>query len=153
MYSTVLLAHSWLRWAIVLLGLFAVLRAIAGWTGRKRWTAADDRAGLFFTLAVDLQFLLGLMLYFALSPFTALAMDDFGAAMRTSELRFWAVEHPFGTIIGLVLIHIGRVRVRKTSDSTRRHKLSAIFFGLGLVAMLASIPWPGTPLSRPLIPR
>jgi hypothetical protein len=32
----------------------------------------------------------------------------------------------------------------------RRHKLAAIFFGLALVAILATIPWPGMPAGRPL---
>lgn len=152
MYLTLLTAHSWLRWAVVLLGVFALLRAIAGWTGRKRWTAADDRVGLFLTIAVDLQLLLGLTLYF-LSPFSSAALDDFGAAMRNSELRFWGVEHAFGALVGIILIHIGRVRARKTSDDTRRHKLCAIFFGIAMVAILVSVPWPGTPHARPLIPR
>jgi hypothetical protein len=42
------------------------------------------------------------------------------------------------------------VRTRR-ADSLRRHKVAAIFFGLALVVMLASIPWPGTPAGRPLL--
>ena len=53
-------------------------------------------------------------------------------------------------IIGIALAHIGRARARK-ADSFRRHKVAAIFFGLALVVMLASIPWPGTPNGRPLV--
>lgn len=153
MYYTLLVVHSWARWAVVLLGLFAVLRAIAGWRRGAPWTSADDRAGLLLTIAVDLQLLLGLLLYFVYSPFTQLAMNDFGGAMGTSELRFWAVEHPFGAIVGLALIHVGRVRVKKTPVGARRHRTAAIWFGLAMVAILASIPWPGTPHARPLFHR
>ena len=152
MYETVLLVHSWVRWAIVLLGLLAVFRAVTGWAGARPWTAADDKAGLFFMIALDLQLLLGLLLYFAFSPLTALAMDDFGGAMRTG-LRYWAVEHPFGALVGIVLAHVGRVRIRKTADLVRRHRLAAIFFGLALVAILLAVPWPGTSNARPLFPR
>jgi hypothetical protein len=70
--------------------------------------------------------------------------------MKNSGLRFWAVEHVFGMLIGVALAHIGRVRARKT-DSLRRHKVAAIFFGLALAVILASIPWPGTPNGRPLL--
>lgn len=153
MYSAVLGAHSWVRWAVVLFGLFAVVRGVTGWLRRGSWTAMDDRAGLFFSIAFDLQFLLGLLLYFVYSPYTALAMDDFGAAMRSSDLRFWAVEHVFGALVGLTLVHIGRVRIRKATDAVKRHRLAAIFFGLAFLAILISIPWPGTPNARPLIPR
>lgn len=150
LYATVLALHSYLRWLVVLAGLMAFLRAVSGAVGRKSWTRADDRAGFWFTTALDAQFLLGLLLYAFLSPFTHEAFGDFGAAMKNSVLRFWAVEHILGMLIGLVLVHVGRVRARKT-DSLRRHKVAAIFFGLALAVMLASIPWPGLPAGRPLL--
>jgi hypothetical protein len=53
-------------------------------------------------------------------------------------------------LVALGLAHVGRVRIRK-ADISRRGKLAAIFFGLALVAILASIPWPGVPNARPLL--
>lgn len=150
MYSGVLLVHSWVRWAVVIAGVLALLRAVTGASSRRPWTAADDRAGLWFTIALDVQILIGLYLYFVLSPFTTDALRNFGAAMRTPALRFWAVEHPFGMLLGVVLAHVGRVRLRKAEPS-RRHVIAAIFFGIALVAILASIPWPGTPNGRPWV--
>jgi hypothetical protein len=151
MYSAVLLLHSWLRWVVILAGLIAIIRAFAGWRGRGRWTAADDRAGFLFTLTLDIQVLVGALLYFWLSPITSRALQDFGTAMRTSSLRYWAVEHVFGIVVALALAHIGRARIRKTADAVRRHRLAAILFGLALIALLISIPWPGMPNARPLL--
>jgi hypothetical protein len=153
MYSMVLGAHSWLRWVIVLLGLYAVIRAIGGWQNRRPWASGDEQTSRLLTLAVDAQLVLGLLLYFVFSPYTALALDDFGNAMRSSDLRFWAVEHPFGQIVGLALLHVGRARAKKMTDSLRKHRTTAIFFALALIAIAAAIPWPGTPHPRPLIPR
>jgi hypothetical protein len=146
----VLTLHSWLRWLVLLTGVVAFVRAAAGASDRKPWKPSDDRAGFWFVTALDAQFLLGLILYAFLSPITRAAFGDFGAAMKNSGLRFWAVEHVFGMLIGVALAHIGRVRARKT-DSLRRHKVAAIFFGLALAVILASIPWPGTPNGRPLL--
>ncbi len=150
MYSGVLLVHSWLRWAVIITGLLAVLRAVAGASGRRPWNAADDRAGQWFTIALDVQVLFGLWLYFVLSPFTTVALTDFSAAMRNPGLRFWAVEHAFGMIVGVALAHVGRARIRK-APLTRRHTIAAIFFGLALLAILASVPWPGMAYGRPLV--
>jgi hypothetical protein len=146
----VLTLHSWLRWLVLLTGVVAFVRAVAGASGRKPWKPSDDRAGFWFVTSLDAQFTLGLILYAFLSPITRAAFGDFGAAMKNSGLRFWAVEHVFGMLIGVALAHIGRVRARKT-DSLRRHKVAAIFFGLALAVILASIPWPGTPNGRPLL--
>jgi hypothetical protein len=150
MYTAVLALHSWLRWVVLLLGVLAVVRGIAGASGRRGWTPADERVGLFFTIALDVQLLIGLLLYFVFSPITRAALGDFGAAMGSSGLRFWAVEHVFGMLVGLILAHRGRSRSRKLTDPVARHRVAAIFFALALVAIAASIPWPGMPNGRPL---
>jgi hypothetical protein len=149
MYPSVLTIHSWLRWIVILAGLVAFVRAVSGASGRKPWKISDDRAGFWFIAALDAQLLIGLLLYFFLSPITMSALSDFAGAMKTSSLRFWAVEHPFGILLGVALAHIGRARARK-ADSFRRHRVAAIFFGLALAAILASVPWPGTPNARAL---
>lgn len=145
-----LLVHSWVRWAVVIVGVLALVRAIVGASGRRPWTLADDRAGLWFTISLDVQILIGLYLYFVLSPFTAEALKNFGGAMRSPALRFWAVEHAFGMLLAVVLAHVGRIRLRR-AEPARRHTIAAIFFGIALVVLLASIPWPGTPNGRPWI--
>ena len=151
MYGTVLLFHSLLRWLVLLTGLLAVARGISGWRSRRPWTLPDERAGFWFIMTLDLQFLLGLLLYVALSPLTRGAFQDFGGAMRDTIVRFWAVEHVLGMIVGMALAHIGRSRVHKTGDDVRRHKLAAIFFTLALLVILASIPCPTLPHGRPLL--
>ena len=148
MYSLILLLHSWLRWAVLLAGVVVVARALA--RGGRPWTPTDERAGSWFVITLDLQLLLGALLYFALSRITRQAFDDFGAAMRTSGIRFWAVEHLFGMVIAIALAHVGKSRIRKAATDARRHRLALIFFGLALLAVLVSIPWPAMSNGRPL---
>lgn len=149
MYSTILMLHSWVRWAVVLAALYAAFRGGAGWLRGRPWLRADDRAGVLFTIALDIQLVLGLWLY-AISPFTTEAFGSFGTAMRMPELRYWAVEHPVGMVLALALAHVGRARVRKTTDAAARHRRAVIFFGLALAIILFSIPWPGTRNGRSL---
>lgn len=149
-YLITLTLHSWVRWLVLAMGLLAVLLAVTGTIRRRPWTPGDDRAGFFFTMLLDLQVLIGLLLYAWLSPITHEAFRDIGAAMKSSGLRFWVVEHMFGMVLALALAHIGRARIRK-ADAARRHKLALVFFGLAFLVMLASIPWPGAPYGRPLV--
>jgi hypothetical protein len=152
MSELVLFAHSWLRWLVLLAGLAAVVRAIVGVNTRRPWTPLDDRGGMWFTAALDLQMLLGLVLYgvFMMSPAGQDARADMGAAMRDAPTRFFLVEHPVGMIVAIALAHVGRVRVRKAPDSESRHKRALIFFGLSVAVMLLSIPWPISPAARSL---
>ena len=127
-------------------------RYCAPWLpGPRAWTPADDRVRCGCSLiALDMQILLGLLLYFVLSPFTRQAMADFGAAMRSPGLRFFAVEHVFGMVIGDRAGPHRRGPDPQEPRRSARHRLAAIFFVLALLAILASIPWPGMPAGRPL---
>ena len=151
MYTAFLLIHSTLRWAVLVLALLALARAIRGVTGRREWLSADSAIGAWFTGSVDLQLLLGLVLYIFLSPFTKEAFADFGAAMRNPPLRFFAVEHLTGMIVAVALTHVGRARSKRAGPAAQRHKAALVFYALALVIMVLSIPWPGTPGGRPLI--
>ncbi len=142
MYSFTLSLHSIVRWLVVILGLVTAGRAVAGWTGKRGWETLDDQLGLAFTSVMDLQLLLGLLLYGILSPLTTGAFQNFGAAMSNSIQRFFAVEHIFLTVIGVVLAHLGRAMNRKATEASAKHKRAAIFFGLAILLILAAIPWP-----------
>ena len=151
-YAAALTLHSLLRWVVLVIGLLAFARAMTGWTGGRPWTGADNRAGIWFTAALDLQLLAGLVLYLVLSPLTQMALENVAATMRNPSLRFWAVEHPFGMLVALVLAHVARVRIRKAATDASRHQVAAILFGIVMVVLLLSSPWPSTPNARPLFP-
>jgi hypothetical protein len=150
MYDFALFAHSWLRWLVILAALAAVARAVSGVRARRPWTPVDERAGLWLTAGLDLQMLLGLILYIFLSPVTKSAFVDMAAAMQAAPIRFFAVEHPVGMIVAIALAHVGRARSRKAADSESRHKQALVFFGLSLLVMLLSMPWPVGPGARSL---
>jgi hypothetical protein len=151
MYSAFLLIHSLLRWVVVIAGLVVLARAISGLTGRRDWRSADGASIKVFSIALDIQFLIGLLLYVWLSPFIRDAWADMAATMRNAPLRFFTVEHTAGMIIGIALAHVGKSKIGKAADAAHKHKLAAVFFGLAMVVILLSIPWPGMPGGRPLL--
>ncbi len=150
MYERVLTFHSWMRWPVMVLAVVAIARALVGYRRGRPWTAWDGRAGLLLTLALDIEVLAGLMLYFFLTPFAQILMDDFGTAMRVGALRFWTVEHAAAMMLALGAAHVGRARIKRTFDARARHRIALVSFAVALIAILAAIPWPGTDESRPL---
>jgi hypothetical protein len=160
MYTLVLTLHSWLRWAALALGLTATAASLLGTSGSadgESWGAplrreqGSDRWGLIFLIIVDVQMLLGLLMYFALSPFTTSALKDFAAAMRNPALRFWAVEHSSLMLLAVVLVHTGRVLARRARTPASRRLRQSVCFGLATLVMIVAIPWPGLPNGRPLL--
>lgn len=137
MYSFMLNLHNYLRWAVLIIGLVAIVLAWSGVASRGRWTPQQVSLGRWFTSAFDLQVLVGLLLYVWLSPVTTGAFSDMGAAMRDSSVRFYVAEHALLMIVAAVLVHVGAARARK-KDSPMQ---AAIFYTLAFVAVLAIIPW------------
>jgi hypothetical protein len=80
-------------------------------------------------------------LYAFVSPVTKTAFNDFGAAMKNADLRFYAVEHILMMVIALVLVHIGRAKSKKDVAPWKKHRSAAIFYGIALLLVLAGIPW------------
>jgi hypothetical protein len=101
-------------------------------------------------LALDLQVLCGLLLYFGLSPFTSAAMSNMGLAFRDPALRFWAFTHAATMFVSLVAVRAGRVIAIGEPTSSARRNGRYICFAIALLAMVAGIPWPGLPNARPL---
>lgn len=139
--------HNLARWGLVIFGLIAIIRAFAGWIGRKDFQPADNKAGMMFTMIFDVQILLGLILYFTKGWFGVLSAGMSTAAQ--SGTRFFSLEHPALMLAALVVAHIGRVQSRKAADALRKHRRAALWYGLSFLLMLASIPWPFTADARP----
>ncbi len=133
MFSVLLTLHNLVRWVVVILAVYALARAYSGWLGKRPWGPADRQAGMFFTVGLDIQVLLGVIL---------LVFDWFTTG---SPGLFFLLWHIPLMIIGAALAHMGRVVSRKAPDDPGKHRLTAIWFTIGLLVVLIGIPW-----TRPL---
>lgn len=147
MYSFFLAVHNVLRWIALILVVVALIRSYWGWFGNRDWTSTDKRVGSFYTISLDVQILIGLLLYFAFSPITQSALRDFGAAMSSDGLRFFALEHVLYMVLAVVLAHVGAITARRAEGDKAKHRRTAIWFSLSLIALLLGMPW-----FRPLLP-
>ena len=147
MYNFILAVHNILRWIVLVLLIIALVRAYWGWFGKREWDPTDTRVGRFYSISLDIQFLLGLILYFFLSDLTKIVLSNFGAAMSAREPRFFGVEHVFFMILAVILAHVGVAAAKRAEEAVIKHRRSAIWFSLSLIAILLGMPW-----FRPLLP-
>jgi len=143
MYSIVLLLHSWIRW-IALVG--AVGTTLAALMQRER---TAEGWSLVAMIGLDLQLLLGVLLYFVVSPNMAEIRAHFGEAMQNGQLRFWAVEHVTAMLVAIVLAHVGRAMARNAPPEKKRARL-LVTFGIATLLLFVGMPWPGMRYGRPL---
>jgi hypothetical protein len=138
--QVLLITHNLLRWFVLLFGIWTVLNALSGLSGKKEYLVADGRSNFFFMLSMDIQLIVGLSLYFAGGWFDKL--KHLGEYMKDPALRFFTMEHEFMMIIAWILVHVGRVMVKKANSSPAKFSRSLIFFGISLLLILIATPWP-----------
>ena len=136
LYEIIRSSHSYLRWIALLLALVVVIVFVTGWISKRKFGNTDGKTALFYTISLDLQFLLGLLLYLWLSPFSIGNID-----MANAEMRFRTVEHPLTMLLAIVFAHIGSRASKKAVTDDLKFKRGAIWFALSLVFMLSRMPW------------
>jgi hypothetical protein len=141
MYTTLLHIHSITRWLILISIFIAIILAYSGWFSGRKWKNFDNVAGLLLVIIADIQLLFGFLLYFVYSPFSKAAFSDFGAAMKEQELRFYAVEHSLLMLLAVIMVHVGRSKTKKAGNTINKFKISAIYYTIALIVILAAIPW------------
>ena len=148
MYTTVLTLHSWIRWIALVAGVGVTLAALRGKVQGE--SSIADRWAMVAMMALDIQMLVGLILYLGLSPNMQEILNHFGESMRRADTRFWAVEHITAMIGAVALSHVGRVLARKAKVPASKRSRLLVTFGLATLLMLVGMPWPGRPGGRPL---
>jgi hypothetical protein len=149
MYTTVLALHSWIRWIALVAGVGATMATMRDSSGSPG-TARADRWGLALVTALDIQMLLGLLLYLVVSPNMAEIRANFGAAMKDPVARFWAVEHITSMMVAVIVTHVGRVLARKAASADAKRMRLFVCFAVATVLMFLAMPWPGLRAGRPL---
>ena len=141
MYPIFLALHNIMRWIIILLAIYALVRVYMGVFGKREFTETDRKALSFYAIGMDIQLLLGLILYFFLSPITTAALGNFGAAMSNDAMRFFAVEHILMMVVAVVLAHVATMMAKRGATSSSKFNRAAIWLTLSVLAVLAAIPW------------
>lgn len=124
-------AHSGLRYLVLGLLIAAIGLAYSNWQKNE---TADSKIYSFALISCHIQLLIGFILYF-ISPKVDFSM------MGDKMYRFYSVEHVLMMVIAIILVTVGRVRSRKVEGGAK-HRTILYFYGMALILILASIPWP-----------
>lgn len=147
-YQILLAIHNILRWIIVIFALTTIVTTCIAVIGKKPWDNRLSKFGLFYTISLDTQLLIGLLLYFVFSPLTKAFFSDIGTAMSNATLRFFGMEHFLIMLIAAAFAHIGNSSGIKDLPDEKKLRRAAIFYTISFLLILGGIPW----ASRPLFP-
>lgn len=134
MHNSLLFAHSYLRYIILILLVIVIITSLLGLVNKKPYTNTDNKLSLYLFISTHLQLLLGLILFFV-SPVVQFS----GEAMKNPATRYWLVEHNTAMLIAIVFITLARTTSKKMSDSRAKHKRMLIFNLIALLIIVLTI--------------
>jgi len=129
-------AHSGLRWVALLLLVVAIFNALSS-KGKGKYEKKDKMLNLFAMIVLHIQLLIGLVLYF-ISP----NVKFIEGWMKVKQLRFYGMEHLLIMVIAIAVVTIGRKKAENASNIAKKHGTIVKWFTIGLILILAGIPWP-----------
>ena len=140
MYNFIQKFHSGWAYLALLILVIAVVNSLIGLSSKKEFSLKDRKIALFALIAIHIQFLVGIILYFV-SPNGLQMIKAVGMGGLTTESRLLALEHPLINIIAITLITIGWSKHKKLLTGESKFKTFSICYGFGLVLILSRIPW------------
>lgn len=145
MYQTLKHLHSGFRYIVFVFIIIAIISALIGWLGNRKFTSTNKKINLFTLISAHTQLLIGLVLYFV-SDITKSALSNWSVAMKNPDLRYWAIEHFAMMVIAIALITIGYSKSKKANLDIQKHRNVAIFYGLAFIIIVAAIVQSGRTL-------
>ncbi len=134
--------HSTLRYLILLAAIWVLVKMASGMSGQKPFTKADQRPALIFMILMDIQLLIGLVLYFTGSwGYQLISQMSMSDLMKNNAARFFAIEHIFGMVVALILVHIGYATTKKQIADGKKFKKVFWLFFIAILIILVTIPW------------
>ncbi len=150
MYEFILTLHSWLRWAVLLIGILSISGNYNGWKKSLAYIGLNKQLNTIFIALLHTQLVLGVLLYYGVSPMMKGILADFGGSMKVAELRFWSVEHMLGMVVGIAIAQIGSIKARKQESDAMKYKTAFIWFAIALAIIILMIPFGIWNVERPL---
>ena len=127
-------SHSGLRWLVLGLLMYAVYNAAAN---KNSYEKKDKMINLFAMISLHVQLLLGLILYY-----TSGNVSFDAGWMKNAVTRFYGMEHLLGMLLAIIIVTIGRKLAEKQEVPEQKNKKIMVWYTIGLVLILISIPWP-----------
>jgi hypothetical protein len=102
--GTLLTIHGELRWLVVLAAVVVIIKFLIGWLGKREYVSLDRTLLMVFTILLDINVLLGLIILFLGGGFTGPRL-----------------EHATTMILAAIAAHMTAMW-RRSTDSTIKYR-------------------------------
>jgi hypothetical protein len=109
-------AHSGWRYLVILAAVVVIVKMLIGWLSAGKWSSLDRQLGMIFVSVLDIQFLLGIVLWIMLG----------GWSLPGSYVPAW--EHPVTMILAIAAAHGFWSAARKREPDSTKFRIATLGF-------------------------
>jgi hypothetical protein len=131
MLNGIIHAHSGWRWLVLVLLVSAIGFAFANKSKFQK------KITLFALIATHIQLIFGLILFY-----TSPKVQFSEGFMKNPITRFYTIEHTVIMLLAILIITLGYSKAKRASLENDATKHIRLYYGIGLLLILISIPWP-----------
>ena len=106
-------AHSGWRYVVIAVAILTIIKMLLGWFGSGKWSTMDQRLGMAMPVVLDIQLLLGIVLWILEQRWIA-----------SDALASW--EHPVTMLVAVIIAHYTWVRAKRTEDDRDKYRIASI---------------------------
>ena len=128
MISVLFEAHSGWRYLVIAVAVVVLLRYVVALFTKNKWTGLDRGLGLAFPIVIDIQILLGLVLWL-------MAPDAWFSDRGT--VTVW--EHLVTMVLVLAAAHMGWTRIKRTEDDATKFRIGTISYAIAGVLLAVGV--------------
>lgn len=130
MYKILIYTHIIVSSLSIVLSTIVSYISVKGWLFRKKYKSINRSFEFLFIVFLYLNSILGLVLYFFLSPQSKAKMMNFSEAQKNADLKYWIIEHFCIMLFALLISHIGHIFTGKRIPDNYKYKYASFYYGI-----------------------
>ncbi len=119
-------AHSIWRYVVLISIFVAIGNAFIGWLDKRDWKPSDTRIGRFYLSVIDLEVILGILVWFQQGRWDAVDM------LRSRR-------HPALMLLALAVVHYGWWRAHHMPTARARFGLLTMYFLISGIVIFVGV--------------
>ncbi|MBN1252406.1 MAG: hypothetical protein JXR51_03550 [Bacteroidales bacterium] len=138
MHQILIKIHVWSSILFLIVAIILCVISIIGFIKKSEFTKKHIFIENIFIALLYLGLILGIILYFFISPNKNLDGITYEIAQKDFNSRFWAIEHFSVMLFALLLSQIGKIFTKKSIKNQDKFKYAIFYYGAATLITIFS---------------
>ncbi|MCE2962683.1 MAG: hypothetical protein ACK5UE_06760 [Chitinophagales bacterium] len=132
--------HGLVAYFFLISTVLFVIASFIGFFKKSEFKKANMTLARLSFISCHTQLVLGFLLWYT-QGYLTLMSENMKAVMSDKSIRLLAVEHPAINILGIAILTIGFISIKKSALDQTKHIKGILYFGIALILILSRIPY------------